>query len=135
MSSAPVYTDTVVHMLTERLGPDALTALTQARRHPAPDPIRAELAAYLETAAHNTSRLERDLRAKMRNLHAFLSAAQLDLSLIRTPSHWEVVGITGTALDQAAAQYGLVLEHLGATTLLYTEVGKHLPAPAPGTKP
>ncbi len=133
MPSEPVYTDTVTRLLIDRLGPDAFSILTEARRHPAVDPIRAELAAYLHTAALHTSHIERDLRAKMRTLHGFLGAAQLDLRRIRTLSHWEVIGISGTAADQAAAQYGQALEHLDAAALLYTHVAEHLPAPAPAS--
>jgi hypothetical protein len=125
------YTDAVLGILTEHLGPDALTLLTDARRHP----IRALLAAHLDTAAHQASRHERDLRQHMRSLHSFLGHAQQDPRYARTPTRWEVIGTTGTALDQDAACYGQALEHLNAAALLFTQAAKHLPPPDTNAPP
>lgn len=131
MPAAPRYTDTVVSILTDNLGPDALTELARARSHlnPAPDPIRAALAQRLHTAARETSRLEGDLREHMRRLQDFLARAQDDLTLARTPSRWEVIGVSGTAIDQAVARFGDALGCLNADAYLYAEIGKHLSAP------
>ena len=133
MPNQPPYTDTVTAILTDHLGPDTLARLAQARRHlePGPDPIRTALAEHLHTAARDASRHERDLREHIRRLQAFLTRAHDDLTLARTPSHWELIGTSGTAIDQAVALYGEALERLGADTLLIAEIGQHLPAPAP----
>jgi len=129
MPTAPGYTDTVTRILTDHLGPDTLTEMGKARRHlePDPDPIRAALAEHLHTTARETSRHEHDLREHIRRLHDFLTRAQDDLTLARTPSRWELIGASGTAIDQAVARLGEALERLTADTLLYAEINQHLP--------
>lgn len=132
MPSAPAYTDTVISILTDRLGPNAVDLIAQARRQPEPgaDPIRAALADHLNTTAHEASRLECVLRERIRRLHDFLARAQEDLSVLCTATRWEAVGISGTVTDQAAARFGDALERLDADAVLYAEATRHLPDPA-----
>lgn len=129
MPTVPGYTDTVARILTDRLGPDALTEVRTARRplEPGPDPIRTALAHHLHTTARQASRHERDLREHMRRLQDFLTRAQDDLTVARTPSRWEVIGTSGTAIDQAVARFDEAIERLDADTALYTEISQHLP--------
>ena len=129
MPAAPDYTDTVARILTDHLGPDALTEVRTARRplDPGPNPIRTALAEHLHTSARQASRHERDLRKRMRRLQDFLTRAQDDLTLARTPSRWELIGTSGTAIDQAVACFGEALERLNADASLYAEIGQHLP--------
>lgn len=132
MPLEPAYTDTVISILTEQLGPNAVDLLARARRpgeHDG-DPIRAALADHLHTSAREASRLERTLRERIRRLHDFLSRAQDDLSLLRTATRWEAVGISGTVTDQAAARFGDALDRLHADAHLYIEITGPLGNPA-----
>lgn len=130
MPTTSGYTDTVVRILTERLGPDALTQLAHARRaRPAPDPAREALAEHLHTRARTVSRHEQALGEHLRRLLDFLTRAQHDLSLARTPTRWELIGISGTAIDQAVARYGEALDSLTAAADLVAELDTHLPTP------
>ena len=134
MPSEPAYTDTVVSILTDHLGPNAPDLIARARRpeHGA-DPARAALAEHLHNTAREAGSLERTLRERLHRLQAFLARAHEDLSLLRTATRWEAVGISGTVTDQAAARYGDALDRLNADAYLYAELGQHLPAPAPAT--
>ena len=68
----------------------------------------------------------------MRRLQDFLTRAQDDLTLARTPSRWEVIGTSGTAIDQAVARFGEALERLNADASLCAELNQYLPdAPRP----
>ena len=132
MPTAPgySYSDAVARLLIDCLGPDTLTEVGKARHHldPGPDPIRTALAQHLHTTARQASRHERDLREHLRRLQDFLTRAQDDLTVTRTPSRWEVVGTSGTAIDQAVARFGEALERLNADACLYAEISQHLPA-------
>ena len=132
MPTAPgySYSDAVVRILIDRLGSDTLAEVGKARRHldPGPDPIRTALAQHLHTTARQASRHERDLREHMRRLRDFLTRAQDDLTVARTPSRWQVIGTSGTAIDQAVARFGEALERLSADASLYAEINQHLPA-------
>jgi hypothetical protein len=132
MPLEPTYTDTAISILTDRLGSNAVDLLARAR-HPGEhggDPARAALADHLHASACEASRLERTLRERIRRLHDFLSRAQDDLSVLRTATRWEAVGISGTACDQAAARFGDALERLHADARLYTEITGHPSYPA-----
>lgn len=132
MPPEPAYTDTVVSILTDHLGPDTADLLAHTR-HPGQhggDPLRAALAEHLTATAREASRLERILRERLQRLSDFLIRARQDLTLLHTTTRWEAVGISGTACDQAAARFGDALQRLAADAHLYTQAIGHLPAPA-----
>ena len=122
------YTDTVTAMLTDRLGPDALTALRRERNHPTV--VRSALAEHLHDAARHASRREEEVLRHTRTLHDHLTRALSDLGCARTPTRWELVGASGTAIDQATARYGEAIDRLHDTLHLYTETATHLTTPA-----
>jgi hypothetical protein len=129
MPSESAYTDTVTSILTDRLGPNAVDLIARARRHPepGPDPIRTALAEHLNATACEASRLERVLHERLGRLGEFLARARQDLTVLRTATRWEAVGIGGTLCDQAAARFGDALERLSADACLYAEISGHLP--------
>ncbi len=122
------YSDTVTAMLTDRLGPDALTLLRRERNHPAT--VRAALAEHLHDAARHATRREHELLRHTRILHDHLTSALSDLGCARTPARWELVGASGTAIDQATARYCEAIDRLHDTLHLYTETATHRTTPA-----
>ena len=127
------YADTVTAMLTDRLGPDALTLLRRERNHPTV--VRSALAEHLHDAARHATRREHELLRHTRLLHDHLTSALNDLPLAHTPARWELVGASGTAIDQATARYGEAIDRLHDTLHLYTETATHLTTPTTAPEP
>jgi len=101
--------------------------LRRERNHPTV--ARSALAEHLHDAARHATRREHELLRHTRTLRDQPDQRPERPGPRVHPARWELVGASGTAIDQATARYGEAIDRLHDTLHLYTDTATHLTAP------